>query len=47
MTTLSFNYVSMNKYVEPQWMREERYMYCEQKPRTSNAFWSCIKKLFF
>lgn len=46
MTALFSNYVSSSNYVEPKWMREERYMYCEQKALTTKALWSCIKNLF-
>lgn len=47
MAALFSNYVSSSdNYVEPKWMREERYMYCEQKAPFNNAIWSLFKNLF-
>lgn len=47
MTTLYCDYThNSTRQEQPTWMREERYMYCEQTTRTSCGIWARIKKFF-
>jgi len=47
MTTLYTDYLSStNNYVEPKWMREERYMYCEPVSKRKFFTWSRLMSFF-